>query len=202
MINLPKECLVNRFIAKKVFYEHIEISSLVKDEFIKEVDKITWMYKLSEDNIHVKKTKNIEEIQIFQIEVRNKIIPKNVIKIITKGIPYKILFLIKYNDDYCYVIKPNEYIYNTKWNENIEFDFEGLTLESIYDKIIKQIIKEEHNQNSIENILEEKVKIDNLNKKINQLRNKVRTENQFDRKVVLNCELNKLIKEMEKLKNG
>ena len=202
MINLPKECRVDRFLPKKTFYEHVGISSTTKQEFVDDVDKITWLYKLSEDNIHVSKTKSVEEIEIFQIEMKNKIIPNNVIKAIVKGIPYKILFKIVYKDDYCYVIKPNDNIYCTEWNEDINIDFEGLNLESIYDRIIKQIIKEETNQKSIEDILIDRAKIDDLNKKINQLTQKVKSENQFDRKVALNCELNKLKKEMEELING
>ena len=86
--------------------------------------------------------------------------------------------------------------------KDINIDFEGLNLESIYDRIIKQIIKEEANQKSIENILIDRARIDDLNKKINQLSQKVKSENQFDRKVALNCELNKLKKEMEELNNG
>ncbi len=202
MINLPKECKVDRFLPKKTFYEHVWISSTTKQEFVDDVDKITWLYKLSEDNIHVSKTKSVEEIEIFQIEMKNKIIPNNVIKAIVKGIPYKILFKIVYKDDYCYVVKPNENIYCTEWNEDINIDFEGLNLESIYDRIIKQIIKEETNQKSIEDILIDRAKIDDLNKKINQLTQKVKSENQFDRKVALNIELNKLKKEMEELNNG
>lgn len=202
MLNLPKECKVDRFLPKKTFYEHVGISSTTKKEFVDDVDKITWLYKLSEDNIHVSKTKTVEEIEIFQLEMKNKIIPNNVIKAIVKGIPYKILFKIVYKEDYCYVIKPNENIYYTEWNEDINIDFDGLNLESIYNGIIKQIIKEETNQKSIEDILIDKAKIDDLNKKINQLAQKVKSENQFDRKVVLNIELNKLKKEMEELNNG
>lgn len=202
MLNLPKECRVDRFLPKKTFYEHVGISSTTKQEFVDDVDKITWLYKLSEDNIHVSKTKSVEEIEIFQIEMRNKIIPNSVIKAIVKGIPYKILFKIVYKDDYCYVIKPNDNIYCTEWNEDINIDFEGLNLESIYDRIIKQIIKEEANQKSIEDILIDRARIDDLNKKINQLSQKVKSENQFDRKVALNIELNKLKKEMEELNNG
>ena len=202
MINLPKECKVDRFLPKKTFYEHVGISSTTKQEFVDDVDKITWLYKLSEDNIHVSKTKSVEEIEIFQIEMKNKIIPNSVIKAIVKGIPYKILFKIVYKDDYCYVIKPNDNIYCTEWNEDINIDFEGLNLESIYDRIIKQIIKEETNQKSIEDILIDRARIDDLNKKINQLTQKVKSENQFDRKVALNIELNKLKKEMEELNNG
>lgn len=202
MLNLPKECIVDRFLPKKTFYEHVGITSTTKKEFVDDVDKMTWLYKLSEDNIHVSKTKQVEEIEIFQIEMKNKIIPNNVIKAIVKGIPYKILFKITYEEDYCYAIKPNENIYYTEWDEDINIDFEGLTLESIYDRIIKQIIKEETNQKSIEDILIDRAKIDDLNKKINQLTQKVKSENQFDRKVALNCELNKLKKEMEELNNG
>jgi len=202
MINLPKECKVDRFLPKKTFYEHVGISSTTKKEFIVDVDKITWLYKLSEDNIHVSKTKTVEEIEIFQLEMKNKIIPNNVIKAIVKGIPYKILFKIVYKDDYCYAIKPNENIYYTEWNEDINIDFEGLNLESIYVGIIKQIIKEEASEKSIENILVDSARIDNLNKKINKLAQKVKSENQFDRKVALNCELNRLKKEMEELNNG
>jgi len=202
MLNLPKECKVDRFLPKKTFYEHVGISSTTKKEFIVDVDKITWLYKLSEDNIHVSKTKTVEEIEIFQLEMKNKIIPNNVIKAIVKGIPYKILFKIVYKDDYCYAIKPNENIYYTEWNEDINIDFEGLNLESIYVGIIKQIIKEEASEKSIENILVDSARIDNLNKKINKLAQKVKSENQFDRKVALNCELNRLKKEMEELNNG
>lgn len=203
MLNLPKECMVDRFLPKKTFYEHVGITSTTKKEFVDDVDKMTWLYKLSEDNIHVSKTKQVEEIEIFQIEMKNKIIPNNVIKAIVKGIPYKILFKITYEEDYCYAIKPNENIYYTEWNEDINIDFEGLTLESIYDRIIKQIIKEETNQKSIEDILIDRAKIDDLNKKINQLTQKVKSENQFDRKVALNCELNRLKREMEEeLNNG
>lgn len=203
MLNLPKECRVDRFLPKKTFYEHVGITSTTKKEFVDDVDKMTWLYKLSEDNIHVSKTKQVEEIEIFQIEMKNKIIPNNVIKAIVKGIPYKILFKVVYKEDYCYAIKPNENIYYTEWNENINIDFEGLNLESIYDRIIKQIIKEETNQKSIEDILIDKNKIDDLNKKINQLTQKVKSENQFDRKVALNCELNRLKREMEEeLNNG
>ena len=202
MLNLPKECRVDRFLPKRTFYEHVGITSTTKKEFVDDVDKMTWLYKLSEDNIHVSKTKQVEEIEIFQIEMKNKIIPNNVIKAIVKGIPYKILFKITYKEDYCYAINPNENIYYTEWNEDINIDFEGLNLESIYDRIIKQIIKEETNQKSIEDILIDRAKIDDLNKKINQLTQKVKSENQFDRKVALNCELNKLKKEMEELNNG
>ncbi len=200
MINLPDRCKVNKFIPKKTFYEKIGVSTSIKDDFITNIDKITWLYKLSEDTLGISKSQDVEEIQIFEIILKEKILPKNIIKIISKAIPYKILFVLKYDKDYCYSIKVDN-IYFTEWNENIEFNMNGLTLETIYENIVKSIIKENNNTNTFDNIIENKSKVDELSKKIEQLTNKVNNEKQFNKKVELNLELQRLKKEMEELKN-
>jgi len=200
MINLPDRCKVNKFIPKKTFYEKIGISTSVKDDFINNIDKITWLYKLSEDTLGISKSQEVEEIQIFEIILKERVLPKNIIKIISKAIPYKILFVLKYDKDYCYSIKVDN-IYFTEWNEDIELNINGLTLETIYENIVKSIIKENNNTNTFDNIIENKSKVDELSKKIEQLANKVNNEKQFNKKVELNLELQRLKKEMEELKN-
>lgn len=200
MINLPDRCKVNKFIPKKTFYEKIGVSTSVKDDFINNIDKITWLYKLSEDTLGISKSQDVEEIQIFEIILKEKVLPKNIIKIISKAIPYKILFVLKYDKDYCYSIKVDN-IYFTEWNEDIEFNINGLTLETIYENIVKSIIKENNNTNNFDDIIENKSKVDELTKKIEQLTNKVNNEKQFNKKVELNLELQKLKKEMEALLN-
>lgn len=200
MINLPDRCKVNKFIPKKTFYEKIGVSTSVKDDFINNIDKITWLYKLSEDTLGISKSQDVEEIQIFEIILKEKVLPKNIIKIISKAIPYKILFVLKYDKDYCYSIKVDN-IYFTEWNEDIELNINGLTLETIYENIVKSIIKENNNTNTFDNIIENKSKVDELSKKIEQLANKVNNEKQFNKKVELNLELQRLKKEMEELKN-
>lgn len=200
MINLPDRCKVNKFIPKKTFYEKIGVSTSVKDDFINNIDKITWLYKLSEDTLGISKSQEVEEIQIFEIILKEKVLPKNIIKIISKAIPYKILFVLKYDKDYCYSIKVDN-IYFTEWNEDIELNINGLTLETIYENIVKSIIKENNNTNTFDDIIENKSKVDELTKKIEQLTNKVNNEKQFNKKVELNLELQKLKKEMEDLLN-
>lgn len=197
MFELPRECYVNKFIPKKVFYEKVGVSSGVKDEFINIVDRITWLYKLSADTIGIPRTENVEEIQIFQIDIKEKKTPISVIKTITKGVKYKILFLIKYNEEYCYLIKVEDNIYSSDWNEEIRFEFNAINLEIVYETIVKKIIKDETKENSFEEIINKKNNRDYLEKKINQLRQKIKSEKQFNKKVELNKELNALLKEME-----
>lgn len=201
MIDLPKSCYVNKFLPKKIFYEKVGVSSGVKDEFVNLVDKITWLYKLSPDTIGIPKTENIEEIQIFQIDVKEKKLPLSVIKTITRGVQYKILFFIKYDGDYCYSIKVDDNIYSSEWNDNIKFEFNAINLEIVYENIVKYIINEVQNEKVFEKIIEEKNTKNDLMKKISQLRQKIKNEKQFNRKSELNIELNKMLEQMEVLNN-
>lgn len=200
MLDIPKKCYVNKFLPKKIFYEKIAISPSVKEEFTNQVDRITWLYKISSDTIGISKTNNVEEIEVFKLDLKEKIIPKNVIKVITKGVPYKILFLLKYNEEYCYLLKIDD-IYNLEWNKDINIDFNAINLEVLYENIAKTIIDKKEDNRNFEIIIEEKRKTDDLNKKISNLRSKIKSEKQFDRKLELNNELNKLLKEMEEINN-
>ena len=155
MIELPIECGVNKFLPKKIFYEKVGISYGVKEEFVNLVDRITWLYKLSPDTIGIPKTESIEEIQIFQIDVKEKKIPLSVIKTIVKGVQYKILFLIKYNDDFCYSIIVDD-IYTTNWNDDIKFNFNAINLERVYENIVKYVIKEEENDKQFDEIINDR----------------------------------------------
>ena len=58
MIDLPKACIVDKFIPKKTFYEKVNISNSIKEEFTNKLSKIYWKYKISEDTINVSKTEN------------------------------------------------------------------------------------------------------------------------------------------------
>ena len=196
---LPKSTLVNRFYAKNKFYKNLMISNATKDEFVNDIDSITWMYKLSPDTIGINKTVETEEIEIFEIKLKNKIIPKNVIKTICKGVPYKLLFILKYNNDTCFSVKIDD-VYNSDWNDKVEFNFKALTLDILYQNIVKAIIKENDNENDFETIIVNKEKIEKLNKKINNLKIKVNNEKQFNRRVEYNRELKKLLEELESIK--
>lgn len=199
MINLPKSCLVNRFIPKKVFYEKSNINQITKEEFINIVDKITWIYKLSPETIGINKTKDIEEIEVFQIELKEKVVPKNVIKAVTNSIQYKILFILKYNEEFCYLIKLED-IYYTNWNEEINFEFTSINLSNLFESIAKSILHEESNTKNFNEIIENINEKKELQDKIEKLTKKIKQENQFNRKVELNQELNKLLKEIGELK--
>ena len=201
MINLPSNCEVNKFIPKKTFYEKVNISSSAKQDFIDKLEKIYWKYKLSEDTINVTKTEDVEEIEIFELVLKEKCDVKSLIKVITKEIPYVILFIIKYNNEFQYAIKIDDNILITNWNEEKDFKFIGLNLKEVYNDIVRKIINDDSTDN-IKDILETNKQREELEKKINTLKSKINREIQFKKKVELNHELRMLEKELEELLNG
>ena len=98
---LPKTALVNKFVAKTKFYERANLSSKLQQEFIDKIQKINWKYKLAEETIGISKTENVTEIQIFEIELKQQVIPKNVLKVIDNAIPYQILFVFTYKNHFA-----------------------------------------------------------------------------------------------------
>lgn len=200
MFNLPNNCLVNKIIPKKIFYDKTSMSLNLKREFIDLIDKIIWMYKISPETYQIHKTDKIEELQIFEIILKKREKPKKVISLISKLIPYPILFIIKYQNDFCYSIKVQE-IYYSDWNEYIDFNFMFSNLELLYEDIVKKIIKEDNNTKPFQDIIDLNSRKRELEYQIVQTQAKMNSEKQFNRKVEYNKELRKLLGEREKIKN-
>ena len=67
---LPKQAYVHRTIPKNTFFGKTAISTKLKKEFTDQIQKITWKYKIAEDTIGVAGTPQVEEIQIFEIQLK------------------------------------------------------------------------------------------------------------------------------------
>lgn len=200
MIVLPKACVVDKFIPKKTFYEKVNISYSIREEFTDKLSRIYWRYKISEDTINISKTEDIEEIEIFELELKEKYNCKNLIKVITKNIPYPILFYIKYESEFQYAIKYNEEIFFSEWNNDIGFTFNGLNIEMIYDNIVKAITNIDKSVNDLEGEIQKQNEILKLENEIKKLESKIRSEKQFNIKVQYNEQIAELKKKIEELK--
>jgi len=203
-LKLPRAALVNKFIPKNKFYEKTALSAKLQKDFIDKIQKITWKYKLAESTVGITKTDNVTEIQIFEIELKEQVIPKNILKVIDKAIPYQILyrFLYKGNEAYGITLKqknnPENY-YFSEWNEEKSFDFKGIDLEKVYQKIVKTFIRSEaQDKSSFNEIIDIDNKIKVLENEIITLENKISKEKQFNRKV----EINKVLLAKKILLNG
>jgi len=202
---LPQDAFVNKFVAKSKFYERTSLGTKLQNEFTSKIKKITWKYKLAEETIGVAKTDTVTEIQIFDIELKEQVIPKNILKVIDKAIPYQILYRFIYNNSIAYGItlkKSNktEKYYFKEWDEDIEFDFTGIDLEKIYQKLVKAFIRRKAlDQQEFKLQIDLDHKIEELEKNIYTLEKKIKKEKQFNRKVEINKVLLKKKKELNQI---
>lgn len=205
-LKLPERAFVNKFIPKSKFYERAKIGTKLQNEFAGKIRKITWKYKLAEETIGISKSESFTEIQIFELELKEQIIPRNVLKVIDKSIPYPILYVFTFNGNTAFGITLKEKnsverYYFSDWNEDINFEFNGINLESVYQKLILAFLPEEiqRQENFTEAVLLDS-KIKELEKEITMLDNRIKKEKQFNRKVETNKTLLGKKKELDSLK--
>jgi hypothetical protein len=81
-------------VPKEKFYEHGNVSTAVRENFVSEVQRITWAYKLAESTINLPGSAAVPEIQVFQIDTKTGGVADNVLSAIDNAIQYPIIFEI------------------------------------------------------------------------------------------------------------
>lgn len=188
---LPEQSHVHKSIPKNKFFEKAVVNAKLKKEFTDKIQKITWEYKLAEETIGVPKAGAVEEIQIFEIQLKEREIPKNVLKVIDKSIPYPILYVFTHEGHVAYGITlkggVEQRYYFSEWDEKQAFEFVGTNLERVYQGLVTTFIKEVGGETKdFTAIVETDKKRQTLEKEISALKNKIKNEKQFNKKVELN----------------
>jgi hypothetical protein len=201
---LPEQSHVHKFIPKSKFFEKAVVSTKLKKEFTDKIQKIIWQYKLAEDTIGVPMTKKVEEIQIFEIQLKEREIPKNVLKLIDKSIPYPILYFFTHEGHIAYGItlkgEGEQRYYFSSWDDKMIFNFVSTDLERVYQGMVTTFIKKVATENKdFKVIIEVDKKVETIEKEISAMKNKIKNERQFNRKVELNKKLQSKIAELSKL---
>lgn len=196
--NLPHSCKVEKFIAKKVLIEKTPKGT----KKFEQIEKITWLYKLSPTTLHLPKQGKVEEIHIFSLLLKSKEYPKDAIESIKRLISYPILFEIKHNNDFCYAtygLESSKVLFSA-WNEPLAFDFNGTNLEKVYENMVKKFLSlaVQSSKVDLKTALEREQQVAALTKEIEALKKKIAKEKQFKKQLALSVLLKP--KELE-LKN-
>jgi hypothetical protein len=187
---LPEQSRVHKGIPKSKFFEKALMNTKLKREFTEKIQKIYWEYKLSESTVGMSKTGTVEEIQVFIIQLKERTIPKNVLKLIDRAIPYPILYVFTYETHTAYGItlkgQGEQRYYFSDWDAEMNFDFSGVNLEAVYKRIVKTFLGAPETEQNFTELIENDKKRKTLEREIKALENKIKNERQFNRKVELN----------------
>ena len=148
MQDFPQKTFFNRVIPKAKFYEKLPVTQAVKSCFVNEIAGIVWRNKLSAETLNVQPGSRVREIEVIEITLKGESLNDSVLKLIDKGIPYQLLFMLKRGEDYqlCIGYKETETAsvkeyFNTPWQSFAELPLQisGLTLDEVCDNFIRQI---------------------------------------------------------------
>ena len=210
--NLPKQTQVNKSIPKNAFDNYI--NSKQKKLFVDIIERIRWTNKLSVETINLE-GKEISEIQIFEVALRQKDNIEKLLEIIDKSIPYHIIFVLNFEDQVKISIAQKHLHPTNENNTVIDWTFKSewlnkdlikyqLNLKGTLDSVIKDFCiqlsgKKEDVDLSLNELVEKESQIEKLEKEINKLKSQIKRTKQFNQKVELNALLRQ--REMELNKN-
>lgn len=215
MFDLPKSTLIKSVVPKNTFEDYVspQQRNTLKDK----VKRITWMHTLSNDTINLK-GEDVKEIQVFYIELKEKVEIPELLLMMNRTILYHIVFVVAYGDE-LYVSASTKYPHPTNANtdvvsdtatsdwmkqDNVPYKFELVNnLDVVFNRFFLQIkdyvIEDgEHVANErLEEIIKLKNDIEKLEKEIEKVRKRVYNTKQANRQLEYYEELRGLVRQLE-----
>ena len=223
LYKFPQQAKVDRLIPKNKFYEQGKANTKIEQLFVNQVENIRWAYKLASSTIHLQDQEDLKEIQIFRVKSRVEDLDVSILSFIDKLILTPIIFEVVYQDKVKVVAtykrlnqadKTKAVIgqyYASGWLEDadrVELPL-YLKLADLYEHFIAQLLpitsredQGNHDESvSIELQLQKSQQLESLQKQLDKLKSKLRSEKQFNRKVELNKHIHALESDLNKLVN-
>ncbi|MGI6307333.1 MAG: DUF4391 domain-containing protein [Dethiobacteria bacterium] len=213
MLNLPEKTLYDKRIPKSKFYEKLKMGSKLKEKFVRQIDYIIWKHKLSRHTVNITPTPEVQEIQIFEVYLKQRELAQDVLESIDRAIPYPILFVLVYGKEARLAVAykkrsqqhENRFVvdsyFYSEWRNELSLDLlKGLTLKAVYENLLKSLISVSPGSGqALEQAIEKQKELDKLKREIGALEAKIARERQFNRKVKYNIELQEKKKELQRL---
>ena len=215
LFEYPRNAAYGRTLHKSKIYKHGRPSAKVKDFFVRQVERITWQYKLAPETINIKGTQRVTEIQIFSISLRVGELKTEVLRCIDRAISSPILFELRSDG----MVKPSAAYKRpsetnpAKWTLSKYFEGEWIPddeprkrlpvvfdLESLYAFLLTPLMP--HPARPEENLYAQVERMEQIRSKQLEHKNckaRLHKEKQYNQKVSINAELRGLKQELENL---
>ena len=199
---------LNRIMPKAKFMKLAGLSTNVRNELQNNVERLILANVLNKSTTNFAKGKDVEEIDVFEFLLKTKEVSNALVKEIDSSIPKHILFVFKCDNKIQLAVSykektatKNRYkvvkTYKSEWlnADEVNLEIKGLDLDAVFNNFITQIADGKVEIDEITDIkqaVETSVNKEKLQRKIDQLKNKIRREPQFNKQLVLKNELKKI----------
>lgn len=91
----PEAARVGSRVPKEKLYQQGRVPTSLREQFVSDVARITWAYKLAEPTINLPATDEVAEIQVFRIDMKGgSEVSDQLLAVIDRAIPSPIIFEI------------------------------------------------------------------------------------------------------------
>jgi len=199
---LPASTVIDRVVPKNKFEPFAKTKQ--KQDFTKLVKRITWKHKLSKETINLN-GKEIKEIQLFLIELKEDSLISKVLEVIQKAIPYRIVAVVAFENKFYYSTSVKhenpknpslsiiDWTFNSDWknseDQRLSWDLKK-SLDYIFKEISISILgKPLGNEKSLETIVEKEKEQSQLKREIRRIEGVLKSTIQFNQKLELHQQL-------------
>ena len=215
ILKYHKDVIVDRVVPKTKFYHFMEVNQRMKVRFVNDVEKITWLYKLSANTLNVTSSEDLVEIDFFVATLKQQDCPIDLFTFIDTNMPHHTVFILEYENSYMILLNYKDWADSTRtkfkitksftslWmnEEQLSLEIQGQSLSRIYDNFVAQVSGiGEHKAGALSEIVELEKRISAMGKEVDTLQKKMRKEPQYDIQIKMNNQVKAKRQELEKLK--
>ncbi len=215
LLNYHKDVVVDRVVPKTMFYKFMEVNPRMKVRFVNDVEKITWLYKLSANTLNVTSSDDLVEIDVFVATLKQQDCPTDLFTFIDTNMPHHIVFILEYDNSYMILLNYKDWADNTHtkfkitksfaslWmdEERLSLEIQGQSLSRIYENFVAQVSGiGEHKAGAMAEIVDLKKRIAAMEAELQNLQKKMRKEPQYDKQVKMNQQVKAKRHELDELK--
>ena len=215
LFDFPPQAKVGRVLPKNKIYQHVRVGSTLRERFVRQVEQITWQYKLAPETINLPARAGIEEIEIFDVALKTDALDEDILRAIDRAIPLPIVFRLQHGQRTRMVAayKRPSAAEAGKWV--IDGYFAGawqpgaaarralpmaLDLHSLYEQLLRSLLPQAARPGeSLPEQAERLTRLRSRQNDYNKLEARLHKEKQFNRKVALNAQLRDLKTEIDQL---
>ncbi len=92
----PPQATVNRVLPKNKVYANATISTRLRQAFVADLHQIVWRAKLAPETIRLAATKDVPEIQVFELALKGTEFNEDIARTIDAAIPFPIVFELSF----------------------------------------------------------------------------------------------------------
>ena len=149
MYGLPISTEKKQQLPKKALYAKFDLKTAQRDSFDADISRIDIVAVISSATLPALQVgENVKEMYVLAVQMKHKEYDADNLLLLNKLIPQKMIFALHFEDEVQFVVFHTK-LFQTSWQLEQEaiLPLSGLTLDSVWDNIVKEIGRIEVREN-------------------------------------------------------